>query len=153
MEWMTLASTIVGGGIATVSAGFHERRRWTRDRGDQRTEIRRVLYGSYLSSLSQARLACSVLARDPDASPDVRRKTAWDAFEPCLSLRYQIAISAPTPVVTPAEDAFRRLRDLRDAITDGLLVNSTAYASHRTSYDTALLALRGTMRDDLGAET
>ncbi|MFJ9961475.1 hypothetical protein [Streptomyces avermitilis] len=152
MEWMALASTIVGGGIATVSAGLHERRRWKRDRGDQRIELRRNLYGTYLSGLSRARLACSVLARDPDASLSERRKAAWDAFEPCVSLRYQIAISAPAAVVTPAENVFRRLRDLRDATAEGLLLDSNAYAIHRTDYDTALQALRGAMRDDLGAD-
>jgi hypothetical protein len=137
MEWMPLASTIVGGGIA-------------RDQGDRRAEIRRVLYGTYLSSLSQARLACSVLARDPDASLNERRKAAWDAFEPCVSLRYQIAISAPAAVVTPAE--IRQLRGIRDAMAEGLLVGGNEYASHRTGYYTALQALRSAMRDDLGAD-
>jgi hypothetical protein len=153
MEWMALASTIVGGAIATISAGYLERRRWKRDRIDQRTEARRVLYGTYLATLSQARLAFSRLARDKDASNAERRKAAWDAFDPCSGLRYQMTISAPKAVVEPAEDVYRKLRDLRNAVADGLLLEGGDYAEHRTRYDAALRALRAAMRDDLGADT
>lgn len=153
MEWMALASTIVGGGIATASAGFLEYRRWKRDRGDQGIETRRALYGSYLAGLARARHACSVLARDTEMPPAQRSRAVWEAFEPCISLRYELSISAPAFVVTPAEHTFRRLRDLRDAVAEGLLADSDQYASHRTSYDKAHLSLRSAMRTDLGAGT
>ncbi|MFJ9736999.1 hypothetical protein [Streptomyces sp. NPDC101166] len=152
MEWMTLASTLVGGAIATVSAGYLDRRRWRRDRIDQQTEARRVLYGTYLANLSQARLVFSRLARDADASDVERRKAAWDAFDPCSGLRYQMTISAPKTVVEPAEDVYRTLRELRNAVADGLMLESGDYAEHRSRYDTALGALRAAMRDDLGAD-
>ncbi|MFF4585658.1 hypothetical protein [Streptomyces sp. NPDC001388] len=152
MEWMTLASTMVGGVIATMSAGYLDRRRWKRDRIDQRTEARRVLYGNYLAALSQARLTFSRLSRDAEASRAERRKAAWDAFDPCSGFRHQMTISAAREVVEPSEDLYRTLRDLRNAVADGLLLEGGDYAEHRVRYDTALDALRAAMRDDLEAE-
>jgi hypothetical protein len=153
MEWMALASTVVGGAIATVSAGYLDRRRWKRDQVDQQTEARRVLYGTYLATLSQPRLVFSRLARDPDASAVERRQAAWDAFDPCSGLRHQMTISAPTTVVEPAEDVYRRLRDLRNAVTEGLLLEDHDYSEHRARYDAALRTLRTAMRNDLGVDT
>ncbi|MFF5299087.1 hypothetical protein ACFY5F_06970 [Streptomyces sp. NPDC013161] len=147
-----MASTVVGGGIATVSAGVLERGRWKRARGEQRMETRRALYGSYLAALARARHACSLTARETEASLDERRRVVWDAFEPCISLRYELSISAPLSVVAPAEDTFRRLRDLRDAVAGGGTADSDEYTRGRTGYDGAHVALRAAMRNDLGAE-
>ncbi|MEU9290293.1 hypothetical protein AB0D57_38065 [Streptomyces sp. NPDC048275] len=152
VEWMTLASTVVGGGIATVSAGVLERRRWKRERGEQRTETRRAVYGSYLTALAKARHACSLMARESDAPVDERRRIVWDAFEPCISLRYELSISAPQFVVSPAEDTFRRLRDIRDAVAQGAPAQGDEYARCRMRYDEAHVALRSAMRRDLDAE-
>ncbi|MGI5436880.1 hypothetical protein ACQEV4_05265 [Streptomyces shenzhenensis] len=152
MEWVALVSTVVGGGIATVSAGFLDHRRWRRDRGEQHLETRRVLYGSYLAALAKARHTCSLMAREQEVPADQRRRAVWDAFEPCVSLRYELAIAAPASVVSPAEDTFRRLRDIRDIVADGLLPDSDEYAVGRTRYDEVHLALRRAMRVDLGAE-
>ncbi|MEU3520184.1 hypothetical protein ABZ770_33785 [Streptomyces sp. NPDC006654] len=152
MEWVALASTVVGGGIATVSAGFLDQRRWRRDRGEQHLETRRVLYGTYLAALAKARHTCSRMARERDMPADERRRVVWDAFEPCASLRYELAIAAPAAVVTPAEDTYRRLRDIRDIVAEGLLSDSDEYTAGRTRYDEVHLALRQAMRADLGAE-
>ncbi|MER5990577.1 hypothetical protein [Streptomyces viridosporus] len=152
MEWTTLVSTVVGGGIATVSATAVEYWRWKRQRTDQNTESRRALYGSYLAVLAKARHACGVLAREADLPSTQRRRTAWDAFEPCISLRYELAITAPSWVVTPAENTFRRLRDVRDAVARGATPDSDEYARLRRAYDEAHLSLRSAMRRDLGAE-
>ncbi|MFF3941088.1 hypothetical protein [Streptomyces phaeofaciens] len=151
MELMALASTLVGGAIATMSAGYLDRRRWRRDRIDQRTEARRVLYGNYLAALSQARLTFSRLSRDREASNAERRKAAWDAFDPCSGFRHQMTISAARAVVEPSEDLYRTLRDLRNAVAEGLLLEGGDYAEHRVRYDAALDALRAAMRDDLEA--
>lgn len=152
MEWVTLASTVVGGGIATVSAGTLELWRWRRDKGEQHVETRRVLYGSYLAALARARHACSLMARETALPGDERRRAVWDAFEPCASLRYELAISAPPFVVAPAEATFRRLRDIRDTVAQGLPPDSDEYVRGRLQYDEAHLALRQAMRRDLGAE-
>jgi hypothetical protein len=115
-------------------------------------ETRRVLYGSYLAVLAKARHTCSLMARETEVPADQRRKAVWDAFEPCISFRYELAISAPRLVVSPAEDTFRRLRDIRDIVAQGLSAEGDEYAQCRTRYDEAHLALRRAMRRDLGAE-
>ncbi|MET7940069.1 hypothetical protein [Streptomyces sp. NPDC005302] len=147
-----MTSTVVGGGIAMASAGTLELWRWRRDRGVQHVETRRVLYGSYLAALAKSRHTCSLMARETALPDDERRRAVWDAFEPCASLRYELAISAPPFVVEPAEATFRRLRDIRDTVAQGLPPDSGEYARGRTEYDKVHLALRKAMRRDLGAD-
>jgi hypothetical protein len=152
MEWISLASTVVGGGIATASAGLLDHRRWRRERGDQHTETRRALYVSYLTALATARHACRVAVREPEPEPDQRRRAVWEAFESCTALRYEVSICAPRFIIGPADDSFRRLRDLRDVVADGFSRDSDEYVTGRLRYDKAYQALRDAMRKDLGAD-
>lgn len=152
MEWVSLASTIVGGGIATASAGILDHRRWRRERGDQHTESRRALYVSYLSALASARHACRVTVREPEPDPQQRRRAVWEPFEACTNLRYELSICAPRYVVEKSDDSFRRLRDLRDVVTDGFSRDSNEYVTGRHRYDRAYQDLRDAMRKDLGAD-
>ncbi|AKN75258.1 hypothetical protein QR97_11405 [Streptomyces sp. PBH53] len=149
MQWATLISTIVGAAIATGSAMLLDRQRWQRERSDRETQARRALYGTYLAGLSEARHACGNIARDPDTDASTRRATAREAFGPCIGLRYQMTISAPSRVVEASEDAFRRLRDLRDRVMEGVLVTDPVYLEGRRTYDDALAVLRARMREDL----
>ncbi|MEE1766506.1 MULTISPECIES: hypothetical protein [unclassified Streptomyces] len=149
MQWITLISTIVGAAIATGSALLLDRQRWKRERLERETQARRTLYGEYLASLSEARHACGNVARDPDMEPSVRRTTARHAFGPCIGLRYQMTISAPGRVVDASEDAFRRLRDLRDRVMEGVLATEPVYVAGRLAYNDALAVLRARMREDL----
>ncbi|WP_063734490.1 hypothetical protein [Streptomyces sp. RTd22] len=152
MEWITLASTVVGAGIATGSALLLDRRRWQRERRDRELETRRTLYGDYLACLSEARHACGNVARDPDMTPATRRTTAREAFGPCIGLRHQMTITAPDAVVAASEDAFRRLRDLRDGVMEGVRATDQDYLEGRGRYDDALAALRARMRQDLSPD-
>ncbi|MFB6564287.1 hypothetical protein ACFCYH_36280 [Streptomyces sp. NPDC056400] len=149
MQWVTLISTIVGAAIATGSAMLLDRRRWQRERLDRETQTRRTLYGEYLACLSEARHTSGNVARDPDMLLPVRRTTARAAFGPCIGLRYQMTITAPTRVVEASESAFRQLRGLRDLVMEGVLVTEPAYLEGRRGYDDALAALRLRMREDL----
>ncbi|MFF4710117.1 hypothetical protein ACFY2V_01705 [Streptomyces eurythermus] len=149
MQWITLISTIVGAVIATGSAMLLDRQRWKRERVDRETQTRRTLYGDYLAGLSEARHACGNMARDPDMEPSMRRTTAREAFGPCIGPRYQMTISAPGRVVEASEAAFRRLRDLRDRVMEGVLATDPVYLEGRRTYDEALAVLRARMREDL----
>jgi hypothetical protein len=64
-------------------------------------------------------------------------------------MRYQMTITAPSPVVDSSEDAFRRLRALRDRVMEGVLADDPAYLEGRRAYDDALARLRVQMREDL----
>ncbi|MEV1084186.1 hypothetical protein AB0I98_39265 [Streptomyces sp. NPDC050211] len=147
-----MVSTVVGGGIATVSAGVLERRRWRRERGEQQAETRRVLYGSYLAAVAKARHTISLMARETETPLDQRRRAVWDAFEPCVGLRYELSIVAPQSVVVPAEDVFRRLQDLLNSVSAGVMADGDEYARGKARYGDAHTALTSAMRSDLGAE-
>ncbi|MBZ3900504.1 MULTISPECIES: hypothetical protein [Streptomyces] len=149
MQWITLMSTLVGAAIATGSALLLDRQRWKRERLERETHTRRTLYGEYLASLSEARHTCGNVARDPDMELSVRRATARHAFGPCIGLRYQMTISAPSHVVDASEDTFRRLRDLRDRVMEGALATDPVYVEGRLNYNDALAVLRTRMRGDL----
>lgn len=76
----------------------------------------------------------------------------WEALEACTSLRYELSICAPRYVVEKSDDSFRRLRDLRDVVTDGFSRDSNEYVTGRRRYDRAYQDLRDAMRKDLGAD-
>ncbi|MFJ3798241.1 hypothetical protein ACIPSJ_18390 [Streptomyces sp. NPDC090088] len=149
MEWSSLVSTLVGGMIAAVAALLVESRRWKRERGNQRSEVRRTLYGNYLASLTQARHTCSALARDPDASLAARRSAIHAAFDPCNALRAQITIVAPRGLVDPSRRAYFDLQEFGDRIAEGLRLENPEYGVRRTRHDQVLTVLIDAMRQDL----
>ncbi|MZD55404.1 hypothetical protein [Streptomyces sp. SID5606] len=147
-----MVSTVAGGGIATLSAGALEFWRWKRQRVDQNIENRRVLYGSYLAVLSSTRHTCGVLARAAGLSTGERAKAVWDAYEHCLSRRYEIEIMAPLSVVAAAENTHHALRDVCVAVAGGVTSESQEYARLRRVYKETHASLRSAMRFDLGSE-
>ncbi|MFD8146815.1 hypothetical protein [Streptomyces sp. NPDC059708] len=149
---MTLVSAVVGALIATASAVLLDRTRWRRERDDRLLAARRVLYGDYLTGLSEARNAFRGLARDTDMAPADRARAARESFAPCYGVRYQMSITAAPGVLAASEEAFRRLRDVRDLAASGTRSDDEAYAEGRTAYEAALARLRDAMRRDLGAE-
>ncbi|MGW7075305.1 hypothetical protein [Streptomyces sp. NPDC054866] len=149
MEWTTLVSTVVGAGIATASAAVLERQRGRRERADRGADVRRELYGSYLASLSHARHACGVIVRSDKLEGAGRLAAAREAFEPCIALRYQVAVVAPAVVVLASERAFRSLRDLRDVAAGGGRADGESYLAGRDRYADDLIALRESMRGDM----
>ncbi|MEV0847057.1 hypothetical protein AB0J21_14485 [Streptomyces sp. NPDC049954] len=151
MPWTTLLSAVAGALIATVSTALLDRGRLRRERDDRLTGVRRVLYGDYLACLSRARNAFRGLARDLDLPPAERERAAREGFAPCYGMRYQISITATPEVYAASEDAFRRLRDVRDLAAAGTLAGDEAYSGGRTAYEAALTRLRAAMRRDLGA--
>ncbi|MEU4352694.1 hypothetical protein [Streptomyces sp. NPDC023838] len=89
--------------------------------------------------------------REPERDPQQRRRAVWEPFEACTSLRYELSICAPRYVVEKSDDSFRRLRDLRDIVTDGFSRDSNEYVTGRHRYDRAYQELWDAMRKDLGA--
>ncbi|THA85495.1 hypothetical protein [Streptomyces sp. A0592] len=128
MQWTALISTVVGGGIATLSAVVLEYWRWKRQRVDHRTEAKRVLCGAYLAAVAKARHECGAQVRETERPAAHRSKAVWDAIEPCISLRFEIGITAPSRVAA---------------------AESGEYTRTRTAYKQAHQALRDAMKDDL----
>ncbi|MGW3209015.1 hypothetical protein [Streptomyces sp. NPDC001135] len=152
MPWTTLASAVVGALIATASAALLDRSRWRREQDDRLISARRVLYSEYLACLSQARNDFRSLARNQTLDLGERERSARDSFAPCYGVRYQMSITAASNVFVASEDAFRRLRDVRDLAAAGTLAGDEAYSGGRTEYEAALTRLRDAMRVDLGAD-
>ncbi|MFI8266559.1 MULTISPECIES: hypothetical protein [unclassified Streptomyces] len=151
MEWTVLISTVAGGAIATVSGGLLERWRWKRQRVDQSSENRRVLYGSYLALLSKTRHKCGSLARATSMPPAERSQGVWDTFEHCIGPRYEVEITAPPRVVTAATNTHRALADLCDGIAQGVAHGSDEYDRLSHAYREVHKVLRSAMRSDLDA--
>lgn len=105
MQWMTLASAIVGALIATACAAMLDRSRWRREQDDRLLSARWVLYSDYLTCLSQARNAFRSLARNRDIDPVERERSACDSFAPCYGMCYQMSIMAASNVFVASEDA------------------------------------------------
>ncbi|MFE9458072.1 hypothetical protein [Streptomyces californicus] len=152
MQWMTLASAVVGALIATVSAALLDRSRRRREQDDRLLGTRRVLYSDYLTCLSEARNAFRSLARNHDMDLVERERSARDSFAPCYGMRYQMSITAAANVAAASEDAFRRLRDVRDLAATGILAGDEEYSQGRAEYELALARLHNAMRLNLGAD-
>ncbi|OPF65940.1 hypothetical protein VT50_0237920 [Streptomyces antioxidans] len=152
MEWATLASAAAGAVIATASGAFFDRHRWRRERRAHLLEVRRTLYGEYLTCLSKARNAFRLLARDHELGSVERERAARERFASCYELRYQVTITASAPVVEASEETFRRLRDVRDLAAAGVLAGDEAYSGGRGAYEGALTRLRLAMRAELGSD-
>jgi hypothetical protein len=97
VEWATLASAAAGAVIATASGAFFDRHRWRRERRVHLLEVRRTLYGEYLTCLSKARNAFGLLARDHELGSPERERAARERFASCYELRYQMTITASAP--------------------------------------------------------
>jgi hypothetical protein len=150
--WLSLLSAITGAVIATASSAFLDHRRWRRDQAQHLTDIRRVIYAEYLATLSKARNQFRSLAREPDLDPKQREESARTIFAPCYEVRYQVTITASDKVITTSEQAFRRLRDVRDFAAAGTLMSDETYTASRGKYEAALADLREAMRGELGSD-
>jgi len=149
MEWSALASTAVGGMIAAGTGLLAEGRRWKREHGNRRAELRRTLYGSYLASLSQARHTCSLIARDPDVLAAERRTAMHKAFDSSNAFRAQMTIVAPPALMALSRQTYFELREFGDRIAAGLRFGEPEYGMRRIKYDEILSQLVNAMRQDL----
>ncbi|WP_326771134.1 hypothetical protein OG978_48030 (plasmid) [Streptomyces sp. NBC_01591] len=152
MQWISLASAVVGAVIATASSAFLDRHRWRREQAQRLTDTRRVLYGEYLAALSKARNDFRVLARDLDTALAQRDVSARTSFAPCYEIRYQVTTTASAKVVAASEETFRCLRDVRDLAGAGTLAGDERYSGGRGEYEAALTELRVAMREELRSD-
>ncbi|GAA3480264.1 MULTISPECIES: hypothetical protein [Streptomyces] len=152
MSWITVVSTVAGAVIALSSALVIERRRDLRETRREWRTSRRDLYSAYLSALAKARSELWAIARDRSRSAEERSRAARACFTDCYELRYQFEVFAPRAVVEPALLYFRRVRDLRDAVADGLLHGMPEYEHHAAQVLEALTRVRDAMRADMGTD-
>ena len=115
-------------------------------------DARRELYGAYLTALHETgENLWAIGAGKIQPAEDGLEKSVYDAFQAgaLYSLRSQIVIIAPDPVVDATRSALRAMRGLRDCIAQGCLAGSEKYdAAHRVVRDSNQ-RLREAMRADL----
>ncbi|GCE02258.1 hypothetical protein EHYA_10035 [Embleya hyalina] len=156
---LTLVGTLTGAVLGVASTMAAEAFRARRDRRARLDTVRRDGYARYLRALARTDAALQeAAARRPGP---LGKDEALDAFrsEDLLGRRYEVGLIASPEVGRAADEAYRRLRDIREAMIATHLETSTVAtrddnrtttwrAVHRP-YVTALEELREAMRRDI----
>lgn len=150
MDWGTLAGTALGALLGAGSTMAADRTRWRRDHSARERSTRRELYGHYLKSLSLATHQLRDLRRS-GVTRDERIRAAGEILSTsgAYESRYQMLITAPEILDEPVEQAFQRLRRLRDLLEEPDLCEDAVWASAVATISEAIDSLRRAMRDEL----
>ena len=151
MQWLTLASTLLGALIGIGSTLIVDRMRWSREKSKARYETRRQLYSEFLADLSTTREIIRTVARGYHSAEIPRRQAAIEGFRSAnlYSRRHQLSITAPPAIVAAATETFDRLRTMRDVVGGGHGNDSDLYIATKVEYDKEREHLISLMRTDL----
>jgi hypothetical protein len=144
----TLLGTIVGASLTLLA----DRVRWRRDEHQRGHAARRDAYAAYLAALHATSERIRTVSHGehlPEASTPSAAREAFSSAN-LNATREQIMLVAPAPIVRAADDAFRRLRTLRNLLSQGHDSESPDYKQALYRYQLALKTLRNVMRGDLG---
>ncbi|MEU6098588.1 hypothetical protein [Streptomyces sp. NPDC047079] len=151
MDWLAPVNTLIGAGIGVGSTLLADRLRWRRDRAALNEDTRRQTYAAFMGALSDVYQRLNVLARDgrpaEEAQPAAHEVFASGNLYP---LRYEIALIAPWEVMDSANQAFWRVRDLRDVVATGAGRQTPDFGRHLHAYLAAAEKAQVAMRRDLG---
>jgi hypothetical protein len=151
MDWLPLASTLLGALIGVGSTLAVDRAKWRRDQERQARETRRTVYVEFLGALNTARESLWTLSRGiippgkrrEDATREVLHESeVWITGE-------RLLITAPQTVIDVADTATKELRHLRDVVSAGYTTESPELRQAESTYVDALMNLRATIRNDL----
>ncbi|WEV25629.1 hypothetical protein OYE22_10800 [Streptomyces sp. 71268] len=151
MDWGTLVGTALGATIGVGATLVADRLRWKREETTRKQDVRRQLYGEYLTALTRTRGRLKEVRR-ADLAVDERARQAAAIFLEggAYELRYQMALTATAPVVEHSDAALRKLRDVRDRIQEGATDEELQEELHLLIR--AIKTLRDAMRTDLEAD-
>lgn len=143
-----LLGTIVGAALTLLA----DRVRWRRDEYQRGHASRREAYAAYLAALHATSENMRTVSHGDHAPETSMPAAAREAFRSASlhAAREQIMLVAPAPIVEAANDTFRRLRKLRNLLSQGRDFESPDYKQDLNQYQLALKALRNVMRGDLG---
>ncbi|MGI5458872.1 hypothetical protein ACQEWB_37990 [Streptomyces sp. CA-249302] len=151
MDWGTLAGTALGAVLGVGTTLLTERSRWHRENSARERAVRQQLYAEYLGALSLT----THRLRDLKRSTGLTRQERIDEAGRILGstnayhLRYQMLIIAPEHLGDTANEAFRRIRDLRDRFDEPEINADPEWSSSMSAVSQSLEALRTAMRSDL----
>lgn len=151
MDWLAPVNTLTGAAIGIGSTLLADRLRWRRDREALRQDTRRQAYAAFMAALSDAYSRLHETAREP-LPPVESRTAAHEVFTSSnlYPLRYEIALIAPWDVMAPVNEAFWKVRALRDLVATGTATDAPEFRTHVRDYLTATEAAQTAMRKDLG---
>ncbi|MFI6400628.1 hypothetical protein [Streptomyces sp. NPDC050548] len=152
MDWMSPASALLGAVIGAGGTLLAQRGQWRQQLDAQDRNVRRQLYSEYLSTLHGAGERLHQLAaRVKTPESDTMLEAAHDAFgaDALYSVRAQLVISAPVPVAEQVRKSMIAMRDLRDCIGRGNLIETEEYATAQRAVRDSQQHLRDAMRADL----
>ncbi|MDI2131175.1 hypothetical protein [Yinghuangia seranimata] len=159
MELLTLVGTLSGAVLGIASTMATETFRARRDRRARLDGVRREGYAKYLQALTRTDAAMQAAAAAHAGPLDA--DVALEAFrsQDLLACRYELVLIASPETGRAAEEAYRRLRDIREALIAAHLEISTvaardsdrtvAWRSVHRPYVEALEGLREAMRRDI----
>lgn len=151
MDWLAPVNTLTGAGIGIGSTLLADRLRWRRDRAALGQDTRRRAYAAFMAALSDVYQRLDELARDGRPAEEARA-AAHEVFvsRNLYPLRYELALIAPWEVMEPVNQAFWRVRDLRDLVARGSTRGNPEFGGHLRAYLAAAEAAQVAMRRDLG---
>ncbi|GGX11367.1 hypothetical protein [Streptomyces chartreusis] len=154
MDWGTLAGTALGAILGVSTTLLAERSRWRRENSARERAVKQQLYAEYLGALSLTTHRLRDLKRDAGLTREDRMKQAGEILGStnAYHLRYQMLIIAPQGLGDDADQAFMRIRDLRDRFDGADMANDPEWPSAMSAVREALDSLRRTMRSDLTAD-
>ncbi len=149
MDWTPLLSTLTGAVIGIAATLIADRNRWRREEARHALEVRREVYTEYVSALKAAGEEIRAVALGDHMSESARDAAVREALRGTgiyLSLR----LVGPPQVVEAGNEAFHRLRAIRDAYARGVAVGSADDAPLIERRRKAMAQMRRLMREDLG---
>ncbi|MFF9058561.1 hypothetical protein ACF09K_07625 [Streptomyces sp. NPDC014882] len=151
MDWLAPVNTLTGAVIGIGSTLLADRVRWRRDREALDRDTRRQAYAAFMAALSDAYTRLHETAGD-SLPPAEARTAAHGVFTASnlYPLRYELALIAPWDVMAPVNEAFWKVRALRDLAAAGTVTDAPEFRAHVRDYLAAAEAAQAAMREDLG---
>jgi hypothetical protein len=153
MDWSSTISTLTGAIVGVGSTLLADRTRWRRDAGSKLRETRREVYTEFLSAMNRTSEALYAVALDVEGRGPSYEAAAYEAFRKhdVYAARERLILTGVEPVVISGDVAFHCLRDIRDAVAEGVIAGSAEHSRALGRYGDSLRELRNAMRTDLGA--
>jgi hypothetical protein len=150
MQWSTLVGTALGVIVGIGSELINDILRWRREQQKYQRSIRQEIYAEFLSTLTDVHEKMRAASQSGYESAAVRSVEIRDLFRDCYRIRYQISIIAEQGVVNGSEATFRKMRDIRDLLSEGENLESADCQKLRTEWGALLRQLQHSMRLELG---
>ncbi|MFJ4845526.1 MULTISPECIES: hypothetical protein [unclassified Streptomyces] len=151
MDWLAPVNTLLGAAIGVGATLLADRLRWRRDRAALHQDTRRQAYAAFMGALAEAYAQLWEIAH-AGRPADEARAAAHQVFasSTLYPLRYELALIAPWEVMDPVNQAFWKVRSLRDLVGGGAGTEDPGFGRHVHDYLAAAEEAQAAMRRDLG---